>query len=156
MATDFKIQSHLVKALAILTLLFTGFANAAEPVFSNKSGAIAGADPVAYFSLLPGEDAVLGSDEFTYEWKGATWKFSTEENLQKFVDSPESYAPQYGGYCAYAVAHGSAAKISPNSWKVVDDKLYLNYNASIAKKWVKEQSDFITRADAAWPEVLKK
>ncbi len=156
MATEFKIRTYAVKVMAIFAILFAGFANAADPVFSNKKGAIAGADPVAYFSLLSGEQAILGSDDFTYEWNGATWKFSSAENRQKFIDSPEKYAPQYGGYCAYAVAHGSAAKISPNAWKVVDDKLYLNYNKSIAKKWVKNQDDFIQRADDAWPEVLKK
>ena len=78
--------------------------NASQPpVYAEDGVAINGYDPVVYLEHIT---AVEGKDEFTFDWMGATWKFSSQENLDKFMASPEDYAPQYGGYCAYAVANG--------------------------------------------------
>ena len=131
---------------------------AADPeIYSHKTrGAIKGADVVAYYSLPAGAKAVKGLDKFTYEWKGATWKFSSEENRQKFIEQPDVYVPQYGGYCAFAVAHGFTTSPRPNSWKIVDGKLYLNNNKRSFKKWVEDQDNKIELADKNWPEVLTK
>ncbi|MEL7542715.1 MAG: YHS domain-containing (seleno)protein, partial [Pseudomonadota bacterium] len=67
-----------------------------------------------------------------------------------FVASPTSFAPKYGGYCAYAAALGSKAKGDPRAWKIVDGKLYLNYNQSIKRKWERKQSAYIQAADKKW------
>jgi YHS domain-containing protein len=75
--------------------------------------AIEGTDPVAYFE--DGEPA-LGSSEFEHEWLGATWRFASAENRDRFAAEPEKYAPQYGGYCAWAVSQGYTAKIDPAAW----------------------------------------
>ena len=143
--------------LGFIALLFTGFIFAADPdVYATKKGAIKGADPVAYFSLQPNQKAVYGSEEFSYRWRGATWKFASQSNRDKFVANPERYAPQYGGYCAFAVSHGFTKSISPNQWKVVDDKLYLNYNWLAYRKWAKDQPEAIVRGDKNWPTVLSQ
>jgi hypothetical protein len=71
------------------------------------------------------------------------------------VKSPAAYAPQYGGYCAWAVSQGYTAKGDAQNWKVVDGKLYLNYNTSIQKKWEADVPGFIKAADTNWPDVLK-
>ena len=83
--------------------------------------------------------------QFSYQWMGATWLFATAENRDRFQAEPERYAPQYGGYCAYAVSKGRTASIDPEAWRVVDGKLYLNYSKGVQKKW--EQ-------DVTW-EVIK-
>ena len=113
--------------------------------------AIRGADPVAYFTE---SKAVKGTDEFEYEWNGATWRFSSQENLDLFAANPEQYAPQYGGYCAKAVSEGNLASIDPESWKIVDEKLYLNYSPAVQQQWSGDIPGNIALGDENWSEVL--
>ena len=127
---------------------------AKDPINKNWKGlAIKGYDPVAYFKL---GEPVKGKSEFEYKWEGAKWRFSNSEHLDLFKTNPEKYAPQYGGYWAYAVAMGTTADIDPvNGWKIVDGKLYLNYNRKIQEKWMKDIPGYIKKADANWPGVLE-
>lgn len=119
-------------------------------VFVEGEVAIAGADPVAYFT----DGAyVPGSDEFTHEWSGAIWRFASAENRDAFASNPASYAPQYGGFCAWAVSQGYTAPIDPEAWKVVDGKLYLNYDKNVQARWERDISGNIAKADANWPAV---
>lgn len=139
--------------LLVPFIALMGFAKAQkDPIFSTSKGAIKGYDPVAYFKEMK---AVEGSQEFLFEWKGANWYFSTKENLNAFKEDPEAYAPQYGGYCAYAVSQGYTYRTNPEAWKIVDGKLYLNYSAGIKKKWEANQTEFIQLANGNWPNVLE-
>ena len=113
--------------------------------------AIHGYDTVAYFT--EGEPT-KGNDEFEHTWEDAKWQFATATNRDLFKANPDRYAPQYGGYCAYAVANNSTAKIDPEAWKIVDGKLYLNYSKDIQKTWEADQTAFIMAADKNWPGVL--
>ena len=114
--------------------------------------AIKGYDPVAYFTQ---GKPVKGSDEFEFEWMDAKWRFSNARHLELFKSDPEKYAPQYGGYWAYAVAVGTTANVDPvNGWKIVDGKLYLNLNRKIQKRWEKDIPGYIQKADQNWPGVL--
>ncbi|ACR10825.1 YHS domain-containing protein [Teredinibacter turnerae T7901] len=146
----------LLRRIWILVFVVSANAFAGDPpVYSHPTlGAIKGADVVAYYALAPGDDAVIGSDDFTYVWNGATWKFASAENRDKFIANPEKYAPQYGGYCAFAVAHGYTTSIRPDSWKIVDDKLYLNYSRISYLRWKVDMEEKIKEADANWPAVL--
>ena len=120
-------------------------------VFAEDGVAIRGADPVAYFTA---GEYTPGSNEFTYDWEGATWQFASAENRDLFAANPEEYAPQYGGFCAYAVSQGNTASIEPTAWKIVDGKLYLNYNDKIQKRWSEDIPGYIAQADQNWPGVL--
>jgi YHS domain-containing protein len=114
--------------------------------------AVGGYDAVAYHTQsMP----VQGSTEFTYQWKGAEWRFASGENLEAFRADPEAYAPQFGGYCAYGVAQGYAVKGEPEVWKVVDGKLYLNYDERVQRSWESDISGYIAEAGARWPAVLE-
>ena len=93
--------------------------------------------------------------DFTHEWKGATWYFSSAANRDRFKENPERWAPQYGGYCAYGVAQGYAVKIEVDQWSVVDGKLYLNYSRSVQRTWKQDIPGYIREANKNWPEVLK-
>ena len=128
---------------------------ATEPVYTGtfSSLAVSGYDPVAYFTQ---GKPVEGSGDHEYEWNGATWRFSSAENLDSFKSDPLAYAPQYGGYCAWAVSQGYTASSDPEVWRIVDGKLYLNYSEDVGKKWVKDIPGFIAKADANWPKVLDK
>lgn len=122
-------------------------------VFVDEDGlAILGTDPVAYFTQ---GSPVAGKSDFTHDWSGATWLFATAENRDLFVANPEKYAPQYGGYCAWAVSKGSTAPIDPQAWKIVDGKLYLNFSKGVQSRWEKDIPGNIAKADSNWPSVLK-
>ncbi len=127
--------------------------SATDPVrvYTENSIAIKGTDPVAYFRE---GKPVRGSNEFTYQWMNATWKFASAQNRDLFASNPEKYAPQYGGFCAWAVSQGNTAPIDPNAWKIVDGKLYLNYNKSVQRTWEKDIPGNIAKADRNWPGVL--
>lgn len=124
---------------------------AAERVDSvNKDSAglaIKGYDAVAYFTQ---SKPVKGTASFTHHWNGAEWRFESQADLDLFKANPEKYAPQYGGYCAWAVSNNYTANIDPTAWRIVEGKLYLNYNASVQKKWAAELEARIAAADRNW------
>ena len=128
-------------------------AQSADPIYTSKSSniAVGGYDTVAYFTQ---SDAVKGSSDFQTTYKGAQFLFSSQQNLDTFMASPEKYAPQYGGYCAWAIAHDKTAKGNPKYWAVVDGKLYLNLSRGIQKKWKKNQAEFIQDADTNYPNLV--
>jgi len=132
--------------------------SSAEPaaeskVYTKEGVAIGGADPVAYFT---DESFVPGSAEHSYEWRGATWQFANAENQALFASDPESYAPQYGGYCAWAVGQNALAAIDPNAWSIVDGKLYLNANENIQNRWNKDIPGNIALAEENWPTLSQQ
>ena len=142
-------------AFAGLLLAFAGALHAdSPPVLTDVHGvALGGFDAVSYFS---DGGPVMGSADFETTWSGAKWRFANAADRDAFVAAPEKYAPQYGGYCAYAVAKGGTAPADPTAWKVVDGKLYLNYSQSIRERWLKDVPGYIAKADQNWPGVLKK
>ncbi len=119
--------------------------------FSNV--AVGGYDPVSYFA-----DAgpVKGSKEFKTDHNGAEWRFASQANLDAFLADPAAYAPQYGGYCAWAASQGYTASGDPEVWTVHNGKLYLNYSRNVQKDWLQDKDGFIALADANWPGILSK
>lgn len=115
------------------------------------STAIKGYDAVAYHTE---QKPVKGRKKHAYEWMNAKWLFATEANRTAFAANPEKYAPQYGGYCAYAVSQGYTAGIDPEAFYLLGGKLYLNYSPDIQKQWLENRDQFIKDADKNWPEVL--
>lgn len=149
-------RKFFVSTGATLTLTaFTTSAHAAKPqIYTGflSSAAVGGYDTVAYFTV---GRPVKGSGKYKTRWKGADWYFSSAQNLAKFKASPEKYAPQYGGYCAYGVSQGYAVKGDPLLWKIVNGKLYLNINRQVVKIWSKDIPGYVTKATAKWPGVLQ-
>lgn len=115
---------------------------------NNQNGYVAkGYDVVAYFSGAPTQ----GSDEFKAQYDGGHYKFASAENLEKFNADPAAYAPQYGGWCAFATAQGRKFDVDPLAYKVVDGKLYLNNSQGVHKRWLKKEPGYIKGADHNWP-----
>ena len=149
------------KILSIMQIaVLMGFAvfqnaNAADAIytsfFSNK--AVAGYDVVAYFTE---NKPVEGNSKYSFEYKGAEWLFSTDEHLTLFKNNPEKYAPQYGGYCAWAMADNETAPGKPAFWTVYKDKLYLNYDQSVQDTWLTDKEGFIQKADLNWSKLDKE
>lgn len=122
-------------------------------VFADRGLAIRGYDPVAYF--LDGRP-VRGQAAFVHAWGGTTWRFASAANRDRFAADPSAFAPQYGGFCAFAVSEGYDAPIDPNAWKIVDGKLYLNYDRGVQRRWEADIPGRIAKADANWPALEAK
>jgi hypothetical protein len=144
----------------LLRILLPAFLITVSPAFAldaintNLFGvAVKGYDVVAYHTE---SKPVEGSSDFTLKWQEATWRFSTEANRDAFAKEPERYAPQFGGYCAWAVSQGYTAGIDPEAWRIVDGKLYLNYSPKVQKTWEKDVTENISNAETNWPKLLSK
>ena len=137
-------------ALAIGILGVTAWAG---EYFERDGVAIRGYDPVAYFT---DGKPTRGSPEYTTQYQGSTFRFSSREHRDAFAADPEKYAPQYGGYCAYGTSTGYKAAIDPAQFTIVKGKLYLNYNEDVRKTWSKDIPGYIAKADAKWPEVSRQ
>ena len=151
-ATD-ALQRWLAALFLSIGVLLTGAAPAAAagPINTTLFGtAIEGYDPVAYFTQ---GRPVKGSRQYTFEWQGATWRFASAQHRDLFAADPHPYAPQYGGYCAYAVANGSTASIDPEAWRIVDGKLYLNLSKSVQRIWEQDIPGYIANANRNWPSI---
>lgn len=142
-------------AVLILTLSLVPTSVAAKnsvytSLFSDV--AVSGYDPVAYFTE---GKPVEGRSDLELTWNGVTWRFSNAANLAAFKADPKTYAPQYGGYCAWAVSQGYTASTDPTAWRIVDNKLYLNYSHGVQKQWEQDIAGNIVKGDANWPGVLE-
>ena len=152
-----SINLKKIIAKTLMALVLGGFlissTHAVEPINTTWRGnlAVEGYDTVAYFTE---NQPVKGKKEFQTEWRDANWRFASQEHLNLFQENPEKYAPQYGGYCAWAVSKNATASIDPAQFTIFNDKLYLNYNAKIQKQWTPVKEEKIALADGYWPELV--
>jgi YHS domain-containing protein len=134
--------------------LVLGDVSPVAPVNTADGVALKGYDPVAYFTA---GEAVPGTDQYAYRWQGASYRFVSADNLERFKGEPEKYLPQYGGYCAYAMSLNRIADIDPDHWAIVEGKLYLNNNFFAHTLWSVNKSGNIASADknwAVWPKTV--
>ncbi len=115
--------------------------------------AIKGYDAVAYFTDGKAE---MGKSDYSYKWNDAEWHFANADHLKMFKENPDKYAPQYGGFCAYGVAHEACGTTDPTAWKIVDGKLYLITNKDIKMKWEKDIMGNIKKSDENWMMMNKE
>ncbi len=149
-------QRNTAAALMLLAVLFAGIQSA--HAVKNTGGeyntlyaglGAKGYDVMSYF--LDGKPE-MGSDKYTAQHGGVTWQFASREHRDTFAANPSKYAPQYGGFCSWGTAQGKLFDVDPvNAWKIVDNKLYLNFNADIQKVWEKDQAGFLAKAEKNWP-----
>ena len=148
--------SHMHLQAGIATLVASSALaslNATAGAFNETNGvAIDGFDPVAYVTE---QKAVKGSAEFSHAYKDSVFRFKSATNRDAFIAAPDKFAPQYAGYCAFGVSRGYKAAISPDSFTVVDGKLYLNYNSEVKTKWAMDMPGYIGKADSNWATVEK-
>ncbi|MCP9483128.1 YHS domain-containing protein [Shimia sp. CNT1-13L.2] len=124
---------------------------AREPEVFQNPNAINGYDPVAYFT---DGKPVKGNSAHKVSWNGADWHFASAENAKTFKAAPETYAPVFGGYCAYAASKGYLAPTKPEAWTVYEGKLYLNANLRARELWLQDIPGNIAKGHANWPAVL--
>jgi len=144
-------------------LLFLGFAFTTNVIaqkidYNTDKGFIAeGYDVTEYFN----NKAVKGDSKYQTTHNGVHYKFISQKNVDKFKNNPDKYTPQYGGYCAYAIAmNGEKVDINPKTFEIRDDKLYLFYNSwgiNTLEKWIeKDASNLQKKADINWQKVKIK
>lgn len=126
----------------------------AQPVNTDRDGlALKGYDPVAYFTE---QRAVRGDARFTAAHEGATYRFTSAANRDRFQREAARYAPQYGGYCAYGVAGGYKVRIDPEAFTIRDGKLYLNYDRRVQARWAQDVPGYLAKSEANWPGLRDK
>ena len=113
--------------------------------------AVSGYDVTSYF--VDEGAPVEGSEEFAVQYGDAVYHFASAENKEKFIADPAAFVPQYGGHCAWAMASGNLAPGDPTLAKIVDGKLYLNFNKDVQKDWLSDVPGYIEKSEAAWPTV---
>ena len=125
---------------------------AEEPMYYAPGGiAMSGYDVVAYFTK---GEPVEGMAAYAVTWRGATWYFSSPESLMAFEMNPEAYAPQFGGYCAYAVAEGRTGPVDPDAFFVRDGRLYFLHDTRMLGEMQDDLPRILTEAQANWPAAL--
>jgi hypothetical protein len=157
-------QTSVTMKLAILLMFFSlaactashGQVHQSKPVdeINNQGGlALQGYDPVAYFKEgkpLAGNAAIAST------WHGAMYRFASTQNRDAFLADPEKYAPQFGGYCAFAVSRGTTANGDPHQWAIVNDRLFLNNNALAMTLWNQDRTGNIKAGEENWPLITKR
>jgi len=110
-----------------------------------------GYDVVAYFT---DGKPMVGTEQYEYPYGGVTWRFASKQHRALFAGNPAKYAPQYGGFCSWAVSQGKLFDVDPvNGWTLHDGKLYLNFNADINKTFRKDIPGYVAKAEKHWPEL---
>ena len=128
-------------------------ARADAPMFFAPDGiAVRGFDTVAFFR---NGAPLRGTPDISVMWKNAVWHFANHENREAFEANPRAFAPRFGGYCAYAVGRGYLTETDPQTWQIVDGRLYLVHSPEVASLWAQDIPGNIARANANWPGVLK-
>jgi len=146
-----------MKYIVIILAFISNYTFSQQIDYNTKKGfAVNGYDVVAYFN----NEAIKGSKKFTTNYDGVHYQFSSQAHLDTFKLAPEKFIPQYGGYCAYAIAEKSKkVGINPKTFEIKDGKLYLFYNAwgtNTLELWQKKNvdEDIYTKGDRNW-ELIK-
>jgi YHS domain-containing protein len=140
----------LMMALILLTQQVMASGLPETSVNHTDGIAVQGIDVVNYFVA---NEPALGVKRYSADFEGYTYYFTSQENLDLFVEDPERYIPAYGGYCAYAVAKGSTASVDPEQWVIHNGTLYLNFNAGTQRSFLGDLEGFIQQADQNWPQI---
>lgn len=121
-----------------------------QGMWGGEGPALQGYDPVAYFTI---GKPMKGVEAFTYEWLGANWHFVNAEHRDLFAAEPTKYAPQHGGYCSVGATSGGTYTANPESWRIVDGRLYLFFSDETASRFEPDSAD-VTEANADWQNKL--
>ena len=156
-------RSFLIASFAFVSA--TVFAStptfAAAKIFTGlvPGVAVGGYDTVAYFSAI---EPTKGDEAFSTTYENAKWFFASHANLEMFIANPQKFAPQFGGYCAYAASKGALAKGDPEAWTIYEGKLYLNFSKSVRQIWKEDIPGNIEKANAkfddliaTWPDITE-
>ncbi len=144
--------TSVIKSMTVAgSILFSSLSLAGVDTETDANGVIlAGHDAVAYFTA---GKPVEGLSKYTAVHNDAIYRFSSAKNRDLFRKNPEKYAPAYGGFCAYGMTFGKKFEIDGKAFRIVDGKLYVNKNVSVAKAWSEDIPTHLDEANSFWPNV---
>ena len=145
-------QSANTFFIATLLFIFSSFSFAGEQ-YTKRGYAVSGYDPVAYFTT---GKPTKGDKNISAEWNDAKWIFATEEHKNLFLANPEKYAPAYDGHCAFAAGIGKKVSAKPTLWKIIDDRLFLNFSKAANTRWLDNPESYIKDGDDNWKELSQE
>ncbi|EGG94918.1 twin-arginine translocation pathway signal sequence domain protein [gamma proteobacterium IMCC1989] len=145
-------QSISTFFIGSLLFIFSSLSFAGEQ-YTKRGYAVSGYDPVAYFTI---GEPTKGDKNISAEWNDVKWLFSTEEHKNLFLANPEKYAPAYDGHCAFAAGIGKKVSAKPTLWKIIDDRLFLNFSKAANKRWLDNPESYIKDGDENWKELGEK
>jgi YHS domain-containing protein len=146
-------MNSILRAFSLIALLLATRAAFAGDFFEADGAALHGYDVVSYFET---GEPTKGTAKHAFTYHGSKFLFASAAHRKQFAADPAKYAPQYGGYCAYGTANGYKVPTEPDAFKVVDGKLYLNYNTKVLGIWTQDEPGNISRADKNWPDVAQQ
>lgn len=147
------VRTTFAGALLGVAMMSSALAAGADVNATSTGLAIRGYDPVAYFTE---KQPTRGNWKITATHNGATYRFASKANKEKFLADPAKFVPAYGGYCAFGTAMGFKFDGDPNVWKIVDNKLYLNLSTDIQTRWEGKVTEFISTANTNWTKIKDK
>lgn len=147
-----NMKTILAFVLLSIASISAGFAKSLVNVDRNGVG-LREYDPVAYFTE---NKAVKGSPQFQSSSNGVIYYFASDQNKTLFDANPTKYAPQFGGFCAWAVSRGYTAPIDPNAFQIVNGRLLLQYSLRVRKDFSQDTEGNLRKADANWPGIVEK
>ena len=145
------------KSFFLLILLIASNLHSQNAEYNLKNGYVAeGYDVVSYFQ----QQVKKGNKQFTADFDGVKFQFSSEENLTLFKLNPKKYIPQYGRFCAYAIGkNGEKLSINRKTSENRERELYLFYNSwgtNTLEMWQKEDPESLQqKADENWKKIVK-
>jgi len=142
--------SSLLKTTLVTSALLASSFSFAENIEVNGNAndlALKGYDTVSYFTQGAPK---MGSEQYTAAYNGAIYHFASADNRDLFKATPSKYAPQYGGFCAMGVAMNQKFDVDPTAWHIRNDKLYLNLNKDVQKKWLTDVPGYLETAQVNW------
>lgn len=148
----------MFKQLFICCVVLSLFSNkTASQINAEKNIALYGYDVVSYFENSPAK----GDFAYSTTYNGTRFLFRNTANKNAFENEPEKYLPQYGGYCAYAMAvNGTLVAVNPESYELRAGKLYLFYKTLFSNtlaRWQKaDTAKLILKANMNWREHIVK
>ena len=141
---------RLPVSFILIAALLTEPAFAAEAQYQIGGIALGGYDPVSYFRQ---QKAARGNPEYRLRYNESTWYFTSELHRDLFATNPQQYAPQYGGFCAYAISQGQLVPVDPYAWTIHAGKLYLNYSTRVREAWRANPGRYIEAAAENWEKL---
>ncbi|EEE36991.1 YHS domain protein [Rhodobacteraceae bacterium KLH11] len=144
-------RRSFITSLSSFALVPAVSAQEASLFYNGDGAAASGFDVVSYYGV---SGPVPGRSDIALMWKGTLWRFASEDNRDRFERNPRAFAPQFGGYCAYAMRQGRLKSTDPRAWQIVDGRLYLIHSQQIEKIWKKNVSKNIRDAEDHWPAAL--
>lgn len=151
------IKTKSAAIIAVATLLLANPAWAADE-YNVSTGVTTAGVPLGLHGIDPVALSTLGAvaegqAAHTVTHDGVAYYFASQASADRFASDPEGHLPQYGGFCAFAVAKGKKFDGDPMFADIVDGKLYLFVNDAVFQMYLADRENILRKAEETWPKI---